>query len=67
MLVLTRKKGEQVLIGKGQIKIKVLYQRRGVVALGINAPPHIDVDREEIFLRKEASLQQKEQGDANNS
>ncbi|HAT1867311.1 TPA: carbon storage regulator [Legionella anisa] len=55
MLVLTRRKGEQILIDKGQIQIQVIYQRRGVVALGIKAPPHIDVDREEIFLRKQAN------------
>lgn len=55
MLVLTRRKGEQILIDKGQIQIQVIYQRRGVVALGIKAPPHIDVDRKEIFLRKQAN------------
>ncbi|HBB7077268.1 TPA: carbon storage regulator [Legionella pneumophila] len=55
MLVLTRRKGEQILIDKGQIQIQIIYQRRGVVALGIKAPPHIDVDREEIFLRKQAN------------
>ncbi|HAU2125180.1 TPA: carbon storage regulator [Legionella pneumophila] len=55
MLVLTRRKGEQILIDKGQIQIQVIYQRRGVVTLGIKAPPHIDVDRKEIFLRKQAN------------
>lgn len=58
MLVLTRKKGEQILIDKGQIEIHVIYQRRGVVALGIKAPPHIDVDRKEIFLRKQTNPEQ---------
>lgn len=55
MLVLKRKKGQLILIDKGQIEIKVLYQRRGSVALGIKAPTHIDVDREELFLRKQAN------------
>jgi carbon storage regulator len=54
MLVLTRRKGELILIDKGQIEIKVLYQRRGSVALGIKAPTHIDIDRKEIFIRKQA-------------
>lgn len=52
MLVLTRRAGEQILIDKGQIQIKVLYERNGVVAIGILAPSHIDVDRKEIFMRK---------------
>ena len=53
MLVLTRKIGEQIQIDKGQITIKFLYHRKGVVAFGIQAPAHIDVDREEIFLSKQ--------------
>ncbi len=60
MLVLTRRSGEQILIDKGQIIVKVLHQRKGVVALGIQAPPHVDVDRHEIFLRKQAEHNQKE-------
>jgi carbon storage regulator len=52
MLILTRKVGQQILIDKGQIQIKVLYERNGNIALGILAPAHIDVDRQEIFLRK---------------
>lgn len=60
MLVLTRRNGEQILIDKGRIIVKVLYQRRGVVALGIQAPPHVDVDRHEIFLRKQDKHHQKE-------
>jgi len=59
MLILTRRNGEQILIDKGQIEIKVINQHRGVVTLGIKAQPHIDVDREEIFLRKQANPQAK--------
>ncbi|NSL19578.1 carbon storage regulator [Tatlockia micdadei] len=61
MLVLTRRVGEQVLIDKGQIKIKILGKKNGVIAIGINAPIHVDVDREEIFFRKlaTAKFQQK--------
>ncbi|STX50940.1 vir region protein [Legionella busanensis] len=57
MLVLTRRIGEQILIDKGQIEIKILYIRRGNIAVGIKAPKHIDVDRKEIFLKKRESLQ----------
>lgn len=52
MLVLTRKIGEQILLDKGQIKIKFLYHHKGIVAFGISAPAHIDVDRQEIFIKK---------------
>jgi carbon storage regulator len=58
MLVLTRRVGEQILINKGQIEIKVLYVRKGHIAIGINAPSNIEVDREEIYLRKKANPQQ---------
>ncbi|MBA2711545.1 MAG: carbon storage regulator [Tatlockia sp.] len=54
-LILTRRTGEEILIDKGQIQIKVIYQGKGIVALGIKAPAHIDVDRKEIFFRKQAN------------
>ncbi|KTD04448.1 vir region protein [Legionella geestiana] len=57
MLVLTRRIGEQILIDKGQIEIKMLYVRNGHIAVGIKAPAHIDVDRKEIFIRKQAAKQ----------
>ena len=52
MLVLTRRIGEQILIDKGQIEIKILYIRNGQVAVGVKAPRHIDVDRKELFIKK---------------
>ena len=52
MLVLTRRVGEEILIDKGQIQVKVLYERNGIIAIGIHAPDHIDVDRKEIFMRR---------------
>lgn len=56
-LVLTRRVGEIILIDKGQIEIKILYVRKGHIAVGIKAPPQIDVDREEIYYRKKANPQ----------
>lgn len=53
MLVLTRKVGEQILINKGEIQIKVLAEHKGTIAIGVQAPEHIDVDRKEVFLRKQ--------------
>ena len=64
MLVLTRKEGELILIDKGRVQVKVLYRRRGQVALGITTTPYMDVDREEIFLRKQANDDQKGNADA---
>ena len=52
MLVLTRKIGQQILMGNGSIQMKVLKIDDGVISIGINAPAHIDIDREEVFLRK---------------
>lgn len=57
MLVLTRRVGEEILIDKGQIQIKILYVRRGHIAVGIHAPSNVDVDRKEIYLRKKANPQ----------
>ena len=55
MLVLTRKLGQQVFIGSGMIQVKILKIEGGNITLGVNAPDHIDVDREEIFFKKIAS------------
>lgn len=48
MLVLTRKPGEKILIGK-DIEVEVLEVRWDQVRLGISAPRHLAVYREEIF------------------
>ena len=52
MLVLTRKIGQQILIGKGMIQMKVLKITDDIISIGIKAPQHIDIDREEIYLKK---------------
>ena len=52
MLVLTRKIVQQILIGKGLIQMKVLKVTDDIISIGINAPQHIDIDREEIYLKK---------------
>jgi carbon storage regulator len=48
MLVLSRKIGEEVMIGQG-ITITVLNMERGVVRLGIVAPRDIAVHRKEVY------------------
>lgn len=54
MLVLTRKIGQQVLINNGIIQMKILGIDKDydVISIGFNAPEHIDIDREEVYLRK---------------
>ncbi|MBU0729641.1 MAG: carbon storage regulator CsrA [Proteobacteria bacterium] len=48
MLVLARKIGEAIAI-QDDIKIKVLEIKGGQVKLGIEAPKHLAVHREEIY------------------
>ena len=49
MLVLTRNPNQSIVIGH-DIVITVLDVRGDQVRLGIKAPRHIDVHREEIYL-----------------
>lgn len=52
VLILTRRVGEEIYIDRGRLKIKVLSERGGIIRLGVQAPPDIEVDRKEIFIRK---------------
>ncbi len=51
MLVLTRSVGERLIIGDGEVSIHVLEVRGNQVRIGIEAPRHISVHREEIYQR----------------
>jgi carbon storage regulator len=51
MLVLTRSVGERLMINDGEIKIRVLEVKGNQVRIGIEAPKHIAVHREEIYNR----------------
>lgn len=48
MLVLTRRQGESIVIG-GDIVITVIEVRSGQVRIGIDAPRHVQVHREEVY------------------
>ncbi|MEI8390148.1 MAG: carbon storage regulator CsrA [bacterium] len=48
MLVLTRKKGQKLIISDN-IEITILETRGDTVKIGINAPKHVSVFREEIY------------------
>jgi len=47
MLVLTRHSGESIVIN-GNIRLKVIEVKGDRVRLGIDAPPHVLVDRQEV-------------------
>jgi carbon storage regulator len=49
MLVLTRKKGESVIINE-EIEVTVIAVEGETIRLGIKAPKHISIHRKEIFL-----------------
>ncbi len=48
MLVLARKTGQQIVIGDS-IVVTVLSVRAGQIRLGIDAPRHIPIHRQEIY------------------
>ena len=50
MLVLTRKPGQSLYIGD-DVKITLKEVRGNQVRLGIDAPPHVRIFREEIYLQ----------------
>jgi carbon storage regulator len=49
MLVLSRKRDEQIVIGQ-DIVITIVEIRGDKVRLGIEAPPHVSVHRQEVYL-----------------
>ncbi|WP_145334514.1 carbon storage regulator CsrA [Paenibacillus xylanexedens] len=53
MLVLSRKKGESIII-QDQIEVTVLSVEGDTVRIGISAPKHIDIFRQEVY----ASIQE---------
>lgn len=53
MLVLTRRESEAIIMGDGEIIITILSIKGNQVRIGIQAPENTQVDREEVYLRKQ--------------
>lgn len=51
MLILTRRVGETIVIGNGEITATVLGVKGNQVRLGFNAPKSVQIHREEIYER----------------
>ena len=54
MLVLSRKKGEGVVVGQN-VRVTVLEVSGSRVKLGFSGPPEVPIHREEIFADIEAT------------
>ena len=54
MLVLSRKRGEAIRI-RDDIVVTVVQLGRGRVQLGVEAPAHVPVNREEVYLRSRSA------------
>ena len=50
MLILTRRVGETFMIGE-DVTVTVLGDKKNQVRLGIKAPKHVAVHREEVYKR----------------
>lgn len=50
MLVLTRRTGQSVYIGD-EVKITLVEIKGNQVRIGVDAPPHVRIYREEIYLQ----------------
>ena len=57
MLILTRRPGETIRIGD-DIEVTVINVYASQVRIGVNAPKHVVIDREEIAIRKANEVKQ---------
>lgn len=62
MLILTRRVGETLMIGD-EVTVTVLGVKGNQVRIGVNAPKHVAVHREEIYER----IQREQEQNGNNN
>lgn len=62
MLVLTRRVGETLIIGDN-IKLTIVGVKSGQVRVGIDAPKEVQIQREELLLRKQEEQSAKKNSD----
>jgi carbon storage regulator CsrA len=62
MLVLSRHLHERIVLPGLGITVQVVAISRGVVRLGIEAPPQVDIVREELLGRRAAPARHLEVG-----
>lgn len=61
MLILTRRPHESIRLGS-RIRITVLGFKGNQVRIGIEAPPDVSIDREEIWERKQIEVRLRRDG-----
>lgn len=61
MLILTRRVGTTIMVGD-EVTVTVLAMKGGQIRLGIDAPKHVAIYREEVYERVTGQQQQKMAG-----
>jgi carbon storage regulator len=61
MLILTRRPHESIRLGS-RIRITVLGFKGNQVRIGIEAPPEVAIDREEVWERKRLEVRARKEG-----
>ena len=51
MLIVTRRKGESIMIGRDVVVTVISSKRDGTIRIGIDAPKSVEVHREEVYLK----------------
>ncbi|MFT5483969.1 MAG: carbon storage regulator [Halieaceae bacterium] len=66
MLILTRRVGETLMVGD-EVTVTVLGVKGNQVRLGVNAPKHVAVHREEIYnrIQSESESEDEDEGRGN--